>query len=290
MDVLARLLNALIMIALPLALGVLLVRRYAVTWQIFVAGAVTFIASQLFHLPFNSRVLTPMLSQLGLLNVSRGGALLTAAFVYGLSAGVFEEGARYVALRLWVREARSWPQALMLGAGHGGMEAILLGGLAAFALFQALTYRNADLSGLVPAEQLDLARSQLEAYWAFPWYAAFLGALERASALIIHMMASVLVMRALTRQNAGWLALAIGWHTLVDALAVFGIGTWGAYLTEGLITLTAGISIVVIYVLRDEDTAAQRISTPVDPSLRKALLPESIDEVPEERIEDSRFQ
>jgi uncharacterized membrane protein YhfC len=278
------------MIALPLALGVFLVRRYRVTWQVFVAGAVTFVASQLLHLPFNSRILTPALSQLELIGTSGGGGLLAVALLYGLSAGVFEEMARYLALRLWVREARSWRQALMFGAGHGGIEAILLGLLAAYALFQALTYRNADLSGLVPAEQLDLARAQLESYWAFPWYATFLGALERASALIMHMTASTLVMLSLTRRNIGWLALAIGWHTLLDGLTVFGVGTWGVYVTEGFIILAAGLGIVIMYFVREKDEAEQLMSASEAPASPSVILPEPVKEVPKDRLEDSRFQ
>jgi uncharacterized membrane protein YhfC len=57
--------------------------------------------------------------------------LLIIAGFLGLSAGFFEESARYVVYRWWARDARTWSQGLMLGAGHGGIESILLGFLLA---------------------------------------------------------------------------------------------------------------------------------------------------------------
>ena len=56
--------------------------------------------------------------------------IIYAVFL-GLSAGVFEETARYLTYRFWAKDARSWSRGLMLGAGHGGSEAILVGALAA---------------------------------------------------------------------------------------------------------------------------------------------------------------
>ena len=174
-----------------------------------------------------------------------------------VSAGVFEEVARYVVYRFWLRDVRSWRGALMFGAGHGGIEAILLGGLAAYALLQAIAYRGADLSSMVPAEQLSQVEAQLNAFWSLPWHLALLGAIERLFAICFHLSASVLVVQALLRRSWIWLLLAILWHTLLDAVAVFGIETWGAYVTEGLIGLMAIASVGIIFVLRAPSDSAR---------------------------------
>ncbi|HIQ00839.1 MAG TPA: YhfC family intramembrane metalloprotease, partial [Anaerolineales bacterium] len=98
-------LEILIMLALPVTLWLLVRRRPGVTWGLIGAGVLTFIASQVVHLPLNWA--------LGLLGGGRGVALWPAgwiALVAGLSAGVCEELARYLVLRFWRREARSWAQ------------------------------------------------------------------------------------------------------------------------------------------------------------------------------------
>ena len=66
MDIAIRFLNPLLMIALGLGLGVFFGRRLGAEWRLFGIGAVTFIASQVFHIPFNGRALTPALATLGL--------------------------------------------------------------------------------------------------------------------------------------------------------------------------------------------------------------------------------
>jgi uncharacterized membrane protein YhfC len=290
MDVLARFLNGFLMLALPLGLGVFLARRLGQRWGLFGAGVVTFIGSQIVHLPFNALILNPRLN-LGEAALSRD--LLLSAALLGLSAGVFEELARYAVLRFWQREARSWRQALMFGAGHGGVESFLLGILVLVAFFQALAYRGADLTTLVPAEQLDIARGQLEIYWALPWPQAMLGALERLFALCIHLSLSVLVMRAFTNNNRLWLAAAIGWHTLVDAAAVISLPTLGAVTTEFVVGVLALISLAIVFLSRDEFKAR----TEPAPGARAGLIEQAaplIDDtsaarLAQEKVDESRF-
>jgi uncharacterized membrane protein YhfC len=231
MDIIARILNFTLMIAMPLALGVLLAKRLKAEWSLFGIGTLTFIISQVFHIPFNIWALSPAMESSGLAEAQSGVELVLFALAYGLSAGVFEEITRYLGYRFWLKDARSWKSALMFGAGHGGIEAILLGGLTFYAFLQAVSLRNADLSGVVAPENIELSRMQLEAYWSAPWYAALLGAVERAATLCFHVSASVLVLQAFTRRNPLWLGLAIGWHTLVDAIAVFSIRTWNVYIS-----------------------------------------------------------
>lgn len=51
-------------------------------------------------------------------------------YVYAaLAAAVFEETGRLIAMKFWMKKWLDFPNALMYGIGHGGVEAILLGGL-----------------------------------------------------------------------------------------------------------------------------------------------------------------
>jgi uncharacterized membrane protein YhfC len=292
MDIFVRTLNALLMIALPLSLGVFLAKRFRTSWRIFMVGAITFVASQIFHLPFNGWVLSPLVTRLGLTETHSGLPLLVFALVFGLSAGVFEELARYVVYRFWLRDVRSWRGALMFGAGHGGIEAILLGGLAVYALLQAVAYRGADLSAVVPPEQLSQVEAQLNVYWSLPWYLVLLGAFERLFAICFHLSASVLVLQALIRRSPMWVGFAILWHTLLDAVALFGIERWGPYVTEGVIGLLAAASIVIVLALR-KPSGAGAGDDEEDALLPQASIPDLIagdDEAMDEaRLDETRF-
>lgn len=284
MDAFVRLLNALLMIGVPLGLGVYLARKQGSPWRFFVAGGVVFVASQILHLPFNSRVLVPLLDDLGWMRASTISQQVGLALALGFSAGMFEETARYLALRWWRQDLRSWAEGLMFGAGHGGTEAILLGLLALNAFLSAVAFRDSGLSGVVPPEVLEPVQAQLEAYWALPWYAALLGAVERMFTLVFHIAASLLVLQVFTRGGLRWLAAAVLWHTLIDAAAVFAAANWDIYAAEVVLLVFAGLSALMMWRLRDREGVqlfeARPLKSPslVDPKLEEELDRGSIEE------------
>ena len=285
MDIFVRALNALLMIAMPLGLGVVLARRLKVEWKLFGVGAVVCVGSQVFHIPFNQWVLSPGIERMGLSGAEMGIRFVILAVLYGLSAGVFEETARFLAYRFWLRNERSWKSAVMFGAGHGGIEAILLGALALYALIQALVLRDADLTQVLPPEQIQLAQSQLEMYWSTPWQMALMGAVERVGALCFHLSASVLVLQAFTRRNALWVGAAILWHTSINATALIALQVWGVYITEGIVLFLGAISIVFVFLMRDHHQE-QEPGSSVPPTLN--VDPER-PAISEENLEDSRY-
>lgn len=237
----------LIMLGAPVALWLFLRRRYGAAWGLIAVGALTFVLSQVVHIPLNLG--------LGLIGGGRGVALWplpAMAVVAGLSAGVCEEGARYLVLRFWRKEARSWSQGLAFGAGHGGIESILLGlgvlsGLINMLILQRLGPENLGLSG----ELLEQTRQALEAYWSTPWYLPLLGGLERIFAITMQVAFALLVLQAVVRGNLLWLVLAILAHTLVDGLAVYLMGSGVSIpIIEGVIFLLALGALGIILALR----------------------------------------
>lgn len=283
MNVVVRLLNPLLMMAFGLGAGVLLARWKGLDWRLYGIGAAAFTGSQIFHIPFNYWALNPGLVAASE-KLSPTGFLVLSALALGLSAGVFEETARFLAFRFWLKDERTWGEALMFGAGHGGWEAILLGALTLFSVFNLLALRGADLATLIPAESLALAQTQVDTFWALPWYAVLLGAVERAATIVFHLSLSVLVLQAFTRGNPLWWALAVLWHALADAVAVIAIQTTNMYLTEGIIALFALAGLGLVYRFREPDLPPIGLAAAPPPPLSL----EKIDPHPEE-IEDSRY-
>ena len=284
MDSFVRVLNPILMILFGLGAGIVVSRQRNVTWRLYGIGALTFIGSQVLHIPFNAWVLNPMLGDV----ISRAQqeetiALIILAIALGLSAGVFEETSRYLVYRFWIRQSRSWKDGLMFGAGHGGIEAILLGILTLFTVINIFALANQDLSTVIPEGQLPLAIAQIEAFWAVPWYEVLLGAAERLIAVSFHIAASLLVLQVFRRRQLIWLFGAIGLHTLLNALAVYGASTWGTVATEGVLAVFGVACIGIIFWLRPkEQEEPPDLDPPPLPELQQAP-------VTNDQVEDSKY-
>lgn len=230
------------MILLPIGLWIYFRRKFALPWKLIVAGALTFIAAQVLHVPL----------VLGMNSFLQTLPLLTNAIILGLLAGIFEETARYILFKFILKNAKSWKEGILVGLGHGGIEAFLLGILAAVSFATMVGYRSIDLSTVpsIPAEQLELARQQVEAYWSAPWYMALMGLVERVFAISLHVSLSVMVLYAIVSGKPLWFWLALLWHALVDAVAVYVVQEVGILTVEGIVAVFAIISLWIAWVLR----------------------------------------
>ncbi len=244
-------LDALLMIGMPLALAIWLARRAHTPWKLFGIGAVTFIGSQMAHIPLNAG-LTALFKTIWPATQPQWWHIPFNAVVLGLTAGVCEETARYIGYRRLAPKARAYRDALMLGAGHGGTEAILLGGLVALGFVNMVILRDADLTKFgLTGDLLVKTQQQVAAYWAAPWYVAILGAVERLFALCIQVSLAVLVLQVFIRRDGRWLIVAIGYHLAVDALAVVGVSSkWPPVMIEATLVPFALVSLLIILRLR----------------------------------------
>ena len=230
MIILTYTLAILLMVFIPLGLAAWLRRRSSTPWLLFSLGALTFIISQAVHLPLNN-----WLTDIGGL---RGQAapdlpLFRLALTLGLTAGLCEELARSGAFALIRRFRPSWlrvQDALMLGLGHGGIEAMIIGVLTAATLSTLLPLQDTDLSTLgLQAHQLQALRQQLAWLTSNPLQAAY-PLLERLLAISAHVLFSLMVWQAFIpgRGRRGWvyILLAILYHAAVDFIAVWGAETF----------------------------------------------------------------
>lgn len=230
------------MIVLPIGLWIYFTRKFALSWKLLLAGGLTFIASQILHIPLVI-ALRPVLG-----NVT----LLINAILLGLLAGVFEETARYILFKFILKGSRSWQQGIFVGLGHGGTEAIILGVMAILTLVNMMVYRTVDLSTVpsIPANQLEVAKQQVAAYWSVPTYMPFVGLLERIFAICLHVSLSVMVLYSIAANKPSWFWLALLWHAIVDATAVYIGQQIGALPAEATTGIAAFISLWIIFILK----------------------------------------
>lgn len=278
MPYLLPLLNGLLMIGLAVLPATIVTRRFRANWGLVLIGAATFVGSQIFHIPFNALALRAPLEASG---------PILAAILLGLSAGLFEESARYLTYRFWARDARGWRDALALGAGHGGVEALLLGLIVIVNVLFLAGIGAGRFRGLLPADEYAAAQTQAAALAAAPWHLVLLGALERAFTLMFHLSASVLVLQVFLRKQLRWLWAAVAWHALANALALTVAQRWGPAPAEWALALVAVVSFLMILRLRDDEpTGASyaQVSETMPPT-RGPIAPD----LSAETLEESRF-
>ena len=272
-----------LMILMPIALGWIIAKKRGIKWGLFAIGGATFILSQIAHIPFNWVMFNSLSDELE--GLSANISLLIVALLAGLSAGIFEEGARYLTYRYWAKDARSWGSGMMLGAGHGGAESIILGILVALNVGFLWFFEAGRFTSLVPEEQRPLIYESIAQMIEQPWYAMLLGAVERAFALSIHLALSLIVLQVFLRKQIRWLFAAVAWHALVDASAVIA----ASYITPLQVEIVIGvfgiISILIIFFFKAPE--------PSIPTLRPTLEPMTgslVINVTPENIDDSRYE
>lgn len=277
-----------VVLVLVIGLGVYLTRKYNLGWRLYWIGAALFIIAQIFHIPFN--LLVDRLIRNGILpTVPEQYQLLFSAIFLGLSAGLFEEITRYAGLRWWAKDTRSWARGLLFGSGWGGMEAIIffiIPLLLNYVIFLAL--RTQDLSSMLPPEQLAPLQDGLDMFWGVAWYDSLLGAVERILVLPIQIAFTILVLQVFIRRQSRWLWFAIIWHALLDAVAVVGVRTWGAYITEALVLIFSLASLGMIFALRGEEPEEEEGETSEGGNHTGQIELPPIEET-EDNIEQTRF-
>ncbi len=207
-QILAMIFVALLTVALPLGL-MLALRRRSGKWGPFWVGVLIFVVSamvleQVFHTLVFMSPLGPVLQ----------GSLLATALYGGLAAGLFEETGRLAAFRLLLRGERAPVTALAYGAGHGGVEAVLLVGLT--------MVNNLALAALVGGGAVTdpAVLAAAETLAATPAGMFLWAGLERCSAVALHLANSVLVFAAVRGRRYGLYLLAILTHAVANFLAV----------------------------------------------------------------------
>lgn len=234
----------------PLLLALWIRRRYGAAWSSLGWGALTFPLSQLLRIPLllgTAALVNPIAEQWD------ADRLFWINFVVlTLTSGLFEEGARYLILRWGAKGVRDWKEGLMYGAGHGGIEAILLVGGSAISNVVLLLTADAMLAQLsqLPPEQAAAATAQLDAVRALTWLPIALSIWERVLAIILHIGLSLLVLLGVVRRNFRLVLAAMLIHAAFNGVALLVLRYFDAVTVEIALTVVTLLPLYLIWQLR----------------------------------------
>lgn len=148
--------------------------------------------------------------------------------IYGaLAAGIFEETGRFIAYKVVMKNNDSTKNAIMMGLGHGGAEAMLLLGFTLIGLAGSAIMVNSqgletvvDLFSTGGSDTADTTRAQLESLTSYGFKDMAFSIYERLIAMTFHVCMSVVVYKAAAIPGKTYLyPLAIILHALLDVPA-----------------------------------------------------------------------
>ncbi len=257
--------SAALSIGVPVGLFLVLRRKMGAKAVPMLVGAAAFI---LFAL-----VLESIVHQLVLRPGPTGAiALRSRPVLYmlygGFMAGLFEESARYVSFLLLRRRYSGLQTALSYGVGHGGIEAVVFGGLGAvsnLALSVMINTGAVDaMKAAMPPEALTAFGAQLSALTSTQPFLFAVAGLERMIALTLHIALSVLVFYAATNRRAIWLfPAAIVLHAVADFPAA--LMQAGAIASVALVEGLCALAALICAVLAAAAHRRFRLASPAEP-------------------------
>ncbi|MDL2219628.1 YhfC family intramembrane metalloprotease [Ruminococcaceae bacterium OttesenSCG-928-O06] len=234
--ILAAVFNVLVSVVLPVAvLAWLLIKKRWHHTLAFGLGVAAFVVSQnLLRLP----LLSWLGSQLSFVAfAARNPVLYTLLLCF--SAGLFEETARYAAMRLFMKGRTAPSYGIAFGIGHGGFEAAWLAGgpwLSALAS-QSLVLRHTSPLDILPS------------------------GVERLFAIALHVGFSLVVLAAVRRKRPLLWLLAIALHGAANTVVVFTLQyTGNVWLCEGVMALaTTAVLFIAARLSKDAPTQKEEL-------------------------------
>ncbi|KGM92787.1 YhfC family intramembrane metalloprotease [Clostridium botulinum] len=161
-------------------------------------GMLAFIVSQVFlRIPLMKNVLPKMDWYI---EITTFYPLVYSMFL-GLTAGIFEEIARFLGFKLAIRKKVKWSNGIAFGIGHGGIEAIMFTGIVNIRNLKMIISEETIRSTFLKVNSMHI----------------LLAGMERISAIIIHVGLSLLVLYGIRKRKKIYLGLAILIHGTIDS-------------------------------------------------------------------------
>lgn len=186
----------------------------------------------------------------------------------GLAAGIFEETARFLGFKflIRIRDHESLDTGISYGLGHGGIEAILVGGLTAVGnLTTSVMFNSGALNsvmGDMNGEQLNTFKQGLNTLITTPSSMFLMSGVERLIALVLQIALSLFVFKAIAEKKWQYFVYAILIHAGVDMIAVLfqkGIIT-NMYVLEGIVLIATIVTAIVAFKINNRKSAFEELN------------------------------
>lgn len=238
------------MFALPLALALVLTRRYQATWRTLGVGVLAYLVTQSVMLLIVQGIQMGLQNQL---TTVIAGLPLSTLLLYALAwiACILTVVSLWIGLRYLKGEANSWIGALALGLGFGGTESLLIGIQWVTGLYQpiAAALFGVQSLGLSSSDAATLTTS-LNTLLTTPWYYPLTNILDRTAYVTVYLAVAVAVWQALKRPKWTWLWLVGGmvWLIIVQTLnSVVATISVNSYWTELYLFVVMLVSLEAMY-------------------------------------------
>jgi uncharacterized membrane protein YhfC len=248
----------------PIALIVFMGVKKRMNWKAMLFGALLFVVFVL--------ILERIMHVLVLGTAPTKSAIYKNPVFYmlygGFAAGIFEETARLLCFKsiLKVGENENIHTGISYGLGHGGIEAILIGGLASIGNLVSSVMLNAGMlkssASAMTEQQLDAFNNGMNALVNTQSYIFLITGVERIVALSLQIALSLFVFKAVKEKKWIYFVYAILIHASIDMVAVlFQRGIFkNIFLMEGIILLaTVLVAIVAFKINRKKHVQEQTI-------------------------------
>jgi uncharacterized membrane protein YhfC len=237
-------LSAIISIGGPIFLFILFHKKYKAPILPMIFGIVAFI---LFALVLESSLHSVILIRFAL----REKPIIFMLYG-GLMAGIFEETGRFLSFTLLKRKYKGIGTGLSYGIGHGGIEAIILAGIAMMVNIVLSILVNTGLLGTImgtlEGAALEQMNVQITALVTTAPYWFLVGGMERIFAIGIQLSLSIIVFYSVFCKKKWWLyPVAIALHALIDfPAALMQVGIIKSILFVEVFTCLSSVLLILL--------------------------------------------
>lgn len=252
----ANVLSILITLGAPIALAVVLIRRYKVDWWlVIVTGLLTFAAGQVMFY-FSIRYVSTLLQGSALFQGNSIWALVLYALLIGFISAIFVELMRLAGFLLIKSKTKSFASALGFGIGggafSGAVQSFFSGGAGLIVLiyfFTALFFNpGAQLAKGVDTATVQAMIAQAQQIWSFPWHYGLLLGVESLILLSTEIVLAMFVWKSISYEQSVWVVVALLYHTLViGAIYFLNMLGWKLWLMEAVFAAFLLFNVYLIY-------------------------------------------
>ncbi|QQK08720.1 YhfC family glutamic-type intramembrane protease [Miniphocaeibacter halophilus] len=216
-------LSLLVIFIIPIIVVITLNRKKKVRLRNFIVGIFAFLISQTFtRLP----ILNLLQTKTTIFRTGLFSNLMPYIIFLSFTAGIFEETARFIAYKTILKKEKNIYSPISFGLGHGGIEAVI------YTLLPILSYRY----NLLFLDNLQV----------------YLGILERVSAIIFHISATILVFYGIRKNKKVWWLISIIIHGMYNFIFTYLANVLNRIVLSEIVALILAIILLIFarYLLR----------------------------------------